>query len=264
MSKSENNKKIGLVLGSGAARGLAHIGVLKCLKKNNIPIDYISGSSIGAVIGAMYSVSQKIEEIEKAVIQADWRLYLSLLDPRLSGGGMIKGDKIKDFMQKFIGLASFSDLKIPLTISATDFQTGKKIYLQKGNLLEAVMASSAIPLIFEPKKIDGQILVDGGLSSPLPVAPLKKQGADIVIAVNLDNDYFSDRKRNFSAGIMALQTIQLLRYHLADLEASTADVVISPKVGNIMGFSFISGKKAIDLGYQATKKMMPKIKSLLI
>lgn len=259
---NKKRKKIGLALGSGAARGLAHIGVLKVLERNNIPIDYIAGASIGAVAGALYAAERNIKEIEKVVTNADWRLYLSLIDP-IASNGMIRGGKIKKFLSRYLGQANFKDLKIPLIVTATDFESGQAVYLQKGDLIEAVMASSAIPLVFQPSKINDKILVDGGLSSPVPVEILRKFGADKIIAVNLDADYFSEKKNNLSAGVVALQTIRLLRYHLAAHDTRDADVVISPKVGSLMDYSFLSGKSAIKAGERAAQKVLPQIKKLI-
>lgn len=251
--------KIGLALGSGAARGLAHIGVLKVLERNNIPIDYISGASIGAVIGALYAATRNVAEMEKVVTEADWKLYLSLIDPTVVNG-MIKGEKIKKFLRRFVGDMTFADLKIPLSIVATDLQTGEPVYLEKGDVAEAIMASSAIPLVFQPSKIDDRVLVDGGLSSPVPIDILRRHGMKKVIAVNLDADYFSKRKVNLSVGELALQTIQLLRYHLAERDVKSADVVINPAVGDIIGHRFDVGAAAIAEGEKATQKFLTKIK----
>ena len=256
------HKKIGLALGSGAARGLAHIGVLKVLERNNIPIDYISGSSIGAVVGAMYAASRNVAELEKIITTADWRLFLSLIDP-VTPGALIKGDKIKKFLADYLGEATFSDLKIPLVIAATDFQTGEPILITKGDLLQAIMASSAVPMVFKQVKIDGRVLADGGLSMPIPIGPLKKMGADKVIAVNLDGDYFSKSKSNFSLGESAMQMIKLLRFHLSARDAAESDVVIVPEVGEVMGYSFNIGQKAIDAGERAAQKVLPQIKLLI-
>jgi NTE family protein len=261
MNKGKKNK-IGLALGSGAARGLAHIGVLKVLERNNITVDYIAGSSIGAVIGALYSVTRNIGQMEKIVMSADWRLFLSLLDP-ISSRGLLRGTKIKKFLADFIGNAGFKDLKIPMVIVATDIQTGNAVFLNKGDLGEAMMASSAIPLIFQPLKIDGRILIDGGLSAPLPIAPLKKMGADKIIAVNLDGDFFTRRKEKMSAGELAWHTINILRYNLAERDSEMADVVVMPEVGDIWGHEFLNGKKAIAAGEKAAQKVLSEIKKLL-
>lgn len=262
MSKIKVDKKIGLALGSGGARGLAHIGVLKVLIRNKIPIDCISGSSIGAMIGALYAVSTNVAEIEHIATTADWKLFLSLLDPGTSKG-LFRGDKIRKFLIRFIGDMEFKDLKIPLTISATNFSTGEQVVLDKGNLLEAIMASISVPLIFQPVKMNGQSLVDGGLSMPVPITPLKKNGATSVIAVNLDGDYFSHKKSRLNTGETALQTIKLLRYHLADRDSKDADIIIVPEVGEIRDFNFFSSDKSIKAGEKATRKVLPKIKELL-
>ena len=165
MATKSKKLKIGLALGSGAARGLAHVGVLKVLERNNIPIDFISGASIGAVVGALYAATRNIAEIENVVTSADWRLYLSLVDPAVPGG-FIRGEKIRKFLTRFLGPAFFKDLKIPLVVSATDFQTGEAVFIDKGNLIDAIMASGAIPLVFQPAKVGGRLLADGGHHRP--------------------------------------------------------------------------------------------------
>jgi len=262
MKRRKKLVKIGLALGSGAARGLAHIGVLKVLERNNIPIDYIAGSSIGAVVGAMYSVTRNVNQLEKIVLSADWKLFLSLLDPVLSQG-LLRGQKIRKFIKDFLGDAEFKDLKIPTTIVATDLQSGETKLLDKGDLCEAIMASCAIPLVFQPVKIDGTVLVDGGLSAPLAIQPLQKMGADKIIAVNLDGDFFTKKKEKFTIGEMAWQTINLLRYNLARRDAEAADVVIVPEVGDIWGHEFLNGEKAIAAGEKAAQKVLPEIKKLI-
>ncbi len=258
----KKQKKIGLALGSGAARGLSHIGVLKVLERNNIPIDYISGSSIGSVIGALYSVTRNVGQMEKIVNSADWKLFLSLLDPSLSQG-LLRGKKIRKFLIDFLGGAGFKDLKIPFVITATDLITGEAVFLEEGDLCEAIMASCAIPLIFQPVKIGNRVFVDGGLSAPLPIKPLKKMGADKIIAVNLDGNFFATGKEKFSVGELAWQSINLLRYHLAERDAAEADVVIVPEVGDIWGHEFLNGKKAIAAGEKATKKVLSAIKKII-
>jgi len=263
VSKEKKKLKIGLALGAGGARGLAHIGVLKVLERNNIPIDFISGTSIGSIIGALYAAIRNANELEKIITTADWRLFLSLLDPSLTQG-FLRGEKIKKFLTKFLGEKStFKDLKIPLTAVATDLLTGKSVIMNKGDLIEAIMASSAVPLIFQPIKKDGKSLVDGSLSMPVPIQPLKRSGAEIVIAVNLDDDYFSHKKEKLSLGETAFQTIKLLRYQLAERDSRSADVVITPTVGQINGYDFLVGNKIITVGEKATQKILPKIKKLL-
>ncbi len=259
---SRKRKKVGLALGSGGARGLAHLGVLKVLERNNIPIDYVSGSSIGAVVGALYCATKNISQIENIVTSADWRLYLSLIDPAVFNS-LIKGKKIRKFLERYLGDANFQDLHIPLVIAATDFQTGEIVLINKGNLIDAIMASSAFPLVFQPTRINGRLLADGCLSLPMPILSLRNKGADKVIAVNLDGDFFSQKKEHFSAGGTALQAISLLRYHLAERNAAEADIVVVPKVGKVMEYSFLSGNKIVDAGEKAAQKVLPQIKKII-
>lgn len=263
MFKEKLKLKIGLALGSGGARGLSHVGVLKVLERNNIPIDFISGASIGSIIGAMYAAMRNAGEIEKIITAADWKMFVSLLDPSLAQG-LLRGEKIKKFLAKFLGeKMTFKDLKISLAVSATDFSTGEPVVIDKGDLLEAIMASSAVPLIFQPIKKDGMILVDGGLSMPIPIKPLRRMGANKIIAVNLDEDYFVNKKEKPGLGETVFKTIRILRHQLVKRDAVDADVVIIPEVGGIWGYEFLNGAEAVALGEKAAQKALPKIKELL-
>jgi len=181
-------KKVGLVLGSGGARGLAHIGVIKVLEKNNIPIDYIVGTSIGAFIGAAYASTKDINKIEESFMATDWKRILKFSsDFAPFSGGLIKGEYIKNFAKNNLNInKTFNDLKIPFIAIATDIETGQAEILKSGNLIDSIRASVSLPGIFKPVKIENKILIDGGLSNPVPSNITRQMGADIIIAVDLD------------------------------------------------------------------------------
>lgn len=225
-------RKIGLALGGGGMRGYAHIGVLKVLEKNNIPIDFISGTSIGSIIGALYAYYKSVEKLEEIALSADWHKLLSFIDPSILKGGLIEGERIREFIEKNIKHSRFEDLKIPLTIIATDINTAKMIEIKEGDVSSAVRASISIPLVIKPVELDGKFLVDGGLSSPVPTASVRRMGADVIIAVNLDNDsYF--RKDSKVGSLIASRSIQILQYHLAKKDLRYADIIIEPEVGDV-------------------------------
>ncbi|MEA3494248.1 MAG: patatin-like phospholipase family protein [Candidatus Margulisiibacteriota bacterium] len=194
MNDIKRRRKIGLALGTGAARGLAHIGVIKVLEETGIKVDYIAGASMGAMIGGGYAVTLDIKKIESIALETDWRKLFSLVDLALPLNGIIDGRKIQEFIKSSIGDAKFSDAKIPLTVVATEVPTGERIILKEGNIARAVRASVSIPILFTPYNYEGRFLIDGGVVDPVPVRLVREMGADFVIAVNL----FSDLKRYFS------------------------------------------------------------------
>ena len=177
--------KIGLALGSGAARGLAHIGVLKVLEENKIPIDLIAGTSIGALVGGAYAVGMSVDEMERIAMEVDWKRLGRLMDFVIPRAGFINGKKVKTFIKTLVKNKKIEELKIPFAAVATDIYTGEEVVIQQGLIVEAIRASASIPGIFTPVRNGGKILVDGGLVNPIPISVVKKMGADIIIAVNV-------------------------------------------------------------------------------
>lgn len=178
-------RKIGLALGSGAARGLAHIGVLEVLERVGIHIDIIAGTSAGAAIGALYAQGKSAGEIKELAINIDWKKRARLIDLTLPKTGFIAGKKIKELLRSIMGDLRFKDLKLPFACVATDIMTGEEVVINRGSVLEGVRASISIPMIFTVVKWKGRYLVDGGLVNPVPVSVLKRMGADFIIAVNV-------------------------------------------------------------------------------
>ncbi|MFA7677363.1 MAG: patatin-like phospholipase family protein [Candidatus Omnitrophota bacterium] len=179
--------KIGLALGSGAARGLAHIGVLKAVSEKNISIDMIAGSSMGALVGACYAKKGEIKDLEEVVLRTDWRQLSRLADPNLAlfFKGAIHGAKVKELLKVIIGDIEFKDLKIPLAVVATDVNKGEEVIIREGSVVEAIRASISIPGIFTPVKFKNRFLMDGGIVNPVPVSVAKDMGATFVIACNV-------------------------------------------------------------------------------
>ncbi|MCK4528592.1 patatin-like phospholipase family protein [candidate division WOR-3 bacterium] len=178
-------RKIGLALGSGAARGFAHIGVLKVFDEEKIPIDFIAGTSIGALIGAIYASGISAREIEEIVLNLDRKKTTSLFTPTIPYSGLVEGKRITEFIKSIIGNPNIEDLKIPFAAIATDVMSGREVIFTKGSTVEAVRASISIPGIFTPCKYNGNFLADGGLVNPLPVNCVREMGADFIIAVNV-------------------------------------------------------------------------------
>ena len=260
-------KKIGLVLSGGGARGLAHIGVLKVLQANNIPVDCITGTSVGAFIGGIYAATKSVAVLEKIALEINWReLTYLFLDPGFKGG-LISGNKIVQLIEKYVDNIEFKDLKIPFTAIATDFETGKMVEINTGKVSQAIRASIAVPLFFQPVVINEKMLFDGGLVSPLPVDSAKKMGASIIIGVDLYRDYLMDFKTGkLNTTNILQQTIKLLLHNLSLQEGKNADVIIAPNLKKIGWGNLLTVKgsqEGILIGEQAAEKMLPQIKTLI-
>lgn len=184
-AKYFRNRKVGVALGSGGSKGLAHISVLEFLKTEGIPVNMISGASIGAVIGALFSIGA-LEDYRDDILRMDWKELIRLVDPVLPKTGLVEGKKLRAFLARFIPeKTQIEDLPLPLAVVATDYYTGKPVVFTSGNLLDALRASIAIPGVFTPVKFGDSLLIDGGVSNPLPVDVLERMGAGRTIAVNL-------------------------------------------------------------------------------
>ena len=179
------NFKVGVALSGGAAKGLAHIGVLKALEEAGIKIDYIAGSSMGALIGAAYASGIPIDTLEKIAIDTDWKTAAKLFIPGLSTSGLVDGKRVKQFLSTLYGDKNIEDLPIPFVATATDISNGKLFIINRGSLLEAVRASISIPIVFTPVKHKNIFLVDGGLVNPVPIDVVREMGADFIIAVHV-------------------------------------------------------------------------------
>ncbi len=190
--------RIGLALGSGAARGWAHIGVINALTELGIRPGIVTGTSVGSLVGAGYASGQ-LDQLESWVRGLDWMDIVGFFDVTLLGGGLIQGEKLLDYMRAKMKPVALEELDIPLGIVATDLNSGREVWFREGPLLEAIRASIALPGLFTPVRHEGRWLVDGGLVDPVPVSLCRAMGAETVIAVNLNGDivgkHFSARKR---------------------------------------------------------------------
>jgi len=191
-SKLARRPRIGLALGSGSARGLAHIGVLRALKEARIEVDVVAGTSMGAVIGAVFAAG-RLEGLTAKLQNLDWQSIVALLDPVFPRSGLIDGQKIAEFVRAHVPSARIEDLLLPFAAVATDINNGEQVVATAGDLTEAVRASIAVPGIVTPVRSNGRILVDGGLVNPVPVSVTRAMGADLVIAVDLNHDIVSGR-----------------------------------------------------------------------
>lgn len=267
---AEKRKKVGLALGGGAARGQAHIGVLEVLERENIPIDMIAGTSIGAIIGAMYAKGKTVGEIKELVLDLGWRKRARLIDLALPRTGFLGGRKIKAHLKEIIGEVDFADLPIPFGCVATDIMTGEEVVFRQGPVLEAVIASYSLPVIFKVVKLRGRYLVDGGLVNPVPVSVLKDMGADFIIAVNVLFQP-SDRARGDSGEevkepniiTIVMRLINIVANQTVKSSLSGADVIIRPEVANTGLSEFRSSRKSILQGQLAAQDAVAEIKRRL-
>jgi NTE family protein len=187
-------KTVGLALGSGSSRGWAHIGVIEALEEENIPIDYVAGSSVGSYVGALYACGS-LKSLKEFVLRMDGKKVFSYFDVVFPRSGLLDGTKrLKELFSIHTDIADFSELKIPVWMVATDMNTGKKVVLKFGNILSALRATMSIPGLFAPVKVNGRWLVDGGLVDPVPVGVARAMEADVVIAVDLNSGVVSHKK----------------------------------------------------------------------
>lgn len=198
-SKKYRKPKIGLALGSGVARGWAHIGILKRLHEEGIKVDYIAGSSIGAVVGGAYAAGA-LDELEDWTKKLGEYSFLKLLDFKITGGGLFGGNSLNELMHLKFGEKDFKDLDIPFTAVACELKTGHEIWLKKGRLSKSIQASFALPGVFEPVNVDHRWLVDGALVNPVPVSTCRAAGCEIVIAINLSEDLYGRAKHDGKKG----------------------------------------------------------------
>ena len=266
--KNKERKKVGLVLGSGGFRGPAHIAVIKTLVNNGIPIDYIAGCSIGSMIGAHYALFQDIFKLEKDLLNQQ-NIKLSHLKDLSFRQGLLSGKTFEKSFRKMYEEKSFADTKIPLNLVATDLTTGQPYIFKSGDISKAVRASISIPFTFRPVKKDNSLLVDGGMSAPVPDFVVKDMGADIVISVNLYRHYKLDKK-SLSLSKSSSRSLEILLTNISNRSITCSDIIINPDISKYSELSrlktYFNKKIALDImkiAEQETLKAIPAIKKLL-
>jgi NTE family protein len=250
--------RIALVLGAGASKGFAHIGVLKVLESNKIPIHLIVGTSIGSVVGSLYAYGNDAFQLQKMSFSIETG---DVLDYTLPDNGFIKGEKLEEFINKNLKNTPIERLKIPFYAVSTDLQTGREVVFARGNTGTAVRASCSIPGVFRPTRIGDRMYVDGGIVSPVAVEAARRHGADFVIAVDVSSGVDYGLPENTIETI--LQSVNIMYSKLASIQLSKADVVIRPKVGRIASGDFSKRHEAILEGEKAALEALPQITSLI-
>jgi len=257
--------KIGLALGSGGWRGLAHIGVIKSLVKHGYSISAIAGSSAGALIGSLYALNQDIEAVEAEFNRLNYQHLLPVLaDPSIKLG-LIGGNKTIDLFRKYYHHHTIEELQLPFKAIATDILTSQPVILDSGDLAFAVRASSSIPVLFEPVAFQDKLLIDGGVSNPVPIDIVKTMDVDIVIAVNLYASGFPLTSKLSRMDLVSAATEAMLN-QLSLSQANQADIFLNPtlaKFGSINLTKFLNNQRAIDQGEKAMDEAMPALQLLL-
>lgn len=256
--------KLGLVLGGGAARGFAHIGVIKALEAQGIVPDIVVGTSAGSVVGALYAAGNNGFALNKLALAMDEAAISDWSIPFFAKvTGVIKGEAIQNYINKAVHNVPLEKLKIPFGAVATDLNSGLPVLFERGNTGIAVRASSAVPGVFQPVRIGGRLYVDGGLVSPVPVRFARQMGADFVIAVNISAQPEMQAATGASTLDMLLQTFTIMGQSINHYELQEADVVIQPRLGAMKGSDFDSRNLAILAGEQAAMAALPAIRQKL-
>ena len=256
---------IGLALGSGSARGLAHIGVLKVLEREQIPINAISGSSMGALIGGLYAAGMPLRELESIALKVTRRAVLAHIDPIPSLKGLVLGKKIEEMLRSFIGNKDFSELRIPMAIVATDILTGEELVLKdKGDVVNAIRASISVPVVFVPVRAGDRILVDGGVVNPVPVdAVTLLDPRAIPVAVSVIPKVEHKQAERPTTVDILLNTFDIMQHKLYEANKSLAKIVIEPNVSFASGIEFWKAGQIIECGEQAARDRIPAIRRAL-
>ncbi len=252
--------KVALVLGGGGARGFAHVGVIRALEQEKIPVDLVVGASAGSLIGALYADTRDSFELEATA----WRVEKDdIFDWSILGStrGPVPGKALEDFVAHHVKAATIEQLKIPFVAVATDLKTGEEVVLDHGPVGPAIHASSAIPGLFRPVVLDGRTLVDAGVVDPLPISVARARGADVVIAVNIGMELADEEPGNVAS--ISLRSIALLGRELVRLKSVGADVLISPKVGETSSLDFSRKKELMTAGVAAGREAIPAIREAI-
>ncbi len=258
--KEVSPPKIALVLGGGGARGFAHIGVLRVLEQEKVPVDIVVGTSVGSLIGALYASDPNTFDLEwKAFkLQKDDIFDFSFFS---AATGPVKGEAVREFVKKNVRRQAIEEFPVRFVAIATDLNTGERVEFTQGSVVDAVRASVSIPGVFTPAKVGNRWLVDGGVVANLAVDVAKKYGADIVIASDITQKVVDYGVSDVVSIIM--QSINIMMGEMAKYEAKEADVVIAPKIGDVGTLDFTQKKRCMEAGIGAARSSLPAIKEAI-
>ena len=261
----KQQKKIGLALGGGGAKGLAHIGVIKILEKYDIPIDYIAGTSMGALVGGWYAAHRSVKTLEKIFLEIDHREVIPIKKVVKKKKGILFSDKlvVRDLEDGFYG-RKIEDLSIPFASITTDVEKGEEVVIKSGDLYEAVNASIALPIVFKPIRIDGKLLMDGGFVNPVPADAVRNMGADFVIAIDVSSKWLNIEEemvkpRNMTS--IVSKAFSALEYQIAKRVLKEADIVLRPSVLKYDWRDFDRAAEIISKGVEEAKANISEIQN---
>ncbi|HEU4382335.1 MAG TPA: patatin-like phospholipase family protein [Anaeromyxobacteraceae bacterium] len=254
--------KVALVLGGGAARGFAHVGVIRVLEQEKIPVDLVVGTSVGSLIGAIWAGDQNSFELEWTAFQLekDDLLDYGLLTAML-GMGLAKGEKLEAFVKSRVKSQNIEELKLPFAAVAADLNWGEKVVLDRGPVAKAVRASSAIPGVFQPVTHMGKLLVDGGVVDNVPISVARQKGAHVVVAVDISENLGNTRITNL-VDVM-LQAANIMFALNVEHSRKDADVLVRPKVGDVAMLDFTQKKRCMEAGIAAAREAVPRIRQAI-
>jgi NTE family protein len=258
--RDDRPPRVALVLGGGAARGFAHIGVLRVLEDAGIPVELVVGTSVGSLVGALYADGYNASELEHLSRDLDRDDFFDFgIAPALFGTGLASGERLEQWMRDHLRARDIEQLAIPYAAVATDLDDGSVVVLDRGEIVRAVRASSAIPGVFEPVELEGRLLVDGGVVANLPVAIARSLGADVIIAVDVTEVTGKARPSSFVEVVMRAVTI--LTHEGMEESARSADVLVAPRVGDVDLLDFDAKERAIAAGAAAAREKLPEMRS---
>jgi NTE family protein len=250
--------KIGLALGGGFARGIAHVGVLRVLEMHEIPVDFIAGTSVGALVAAAYAGGTSLEEMERRGAETHFRDFGRWT---LSRMGMASNERLDEFLHKFTPAKTFDQLKVPLSIVATDLIAAESVYFTSGEIGPALRASCAYPGLFLPVRYKGRILVDGFLTETVPAPAARKMGAEVVIGVHLEPGLLASGPRNTIEVIS--RSFSIIQMAARQPWRAASDVLIEPNVHHILWDEFAKTPQLVEAGEAAARAALPAIKAAL-
>ncbi|WP_291010208.1 patatin-like phospholipase family protein [Hydrogenophaga sp.] len=252
--------RLGLVLGGGAARAFAHVGVIQELERNGIRPDLVVGTSAGSLVAALYASGMDAAALERAALSMDEATLTDWMLPILSRG-MLRGDALARYVRQAVGGRLLQDMRLPLGVLATDLGNGQGVLFRRGDAAQAVRASSAVPGVFAPVQIAGREYVDGGLVAPVPVGQARAMGAEVVLAVDIS----ADPQGNDASGMLGLllQTTAIMGQSINRFELAGAEVVVRPALSGVGSADFASRQRSIEAGRVAMQAAMPRLKAEL-
>lgn len=257
---SSSIPSIGLALGGGFARGIAHIGVLKVLEEEGIPVQVVAGTSVGALIGACYCSGLSSAELEQVACSVRFTTFARWT---LSRYGFASNDRMVAFLDRTLKTKRFEELRIPLAVTATDFNTGEGVVFHSGSIVDPVRASCAYPGMFLPVEIRGRYLVDGMLSHPVPTRPLREMGADRVLAVHLRGTWAKGGPPRHLFDVIG-QSFAIAQDAMSSLWRDAADLVVEPDVAGFAYDDFKRSEALVRVGEQAMRQALPVVRSWLV